>query len=322
MSKIDKINPLTTLLRNEFAEDALKQRLDKAILPLKTYSRWVCYSDYCFGDPHKPNNSISFVLMPFKSEADYQYAQDYIKTNQPKDLKAVKRVNSKFLSFIKQQDIIVFAFILDDFVKWLGDDTESIKEGIKANLELYQKQFDTWSKAATSSEMQKFYQSISSQIAGIRSARIRKTELNTYTELLLVAVIGAVVMHQVASRLDRVDILGWFSDRDDIVNKAQGLVCNIFHSTLFCLLQQDFTFATYREDSTVKPFFDHFNRISDIITGTLADFDVTKNTVSKPKFGKVFQKYFADNPSLFVHRLKFGEHIQFSDILISLNKPE
>ena len=318
---MDKINELGIKLQDFYAGDSISKRLDKVVLPQKSATKWTCYSDYCFGDIHKPNDTISFVLMPYESEEDYLTIQDFIKRKQSKDLKEVNTVNSAFMTFVRDRGFIIFAYILDDFEKWLGDNEDTQRVNIKACLQLYKKQFEIWRDTAQNEKVKSHFNSLSTQIETICSKRLKKSELKTYIEMLLVAVIGSISMSEVAKRLDNVDKLGWFSDRDDILDKGQGLICNIFHTNLFNVMQQqDFEFVTYKNDSSIKPFFDHFNRISDIVTGTLADYNVAANVVTKKKFGKVLRQLFADNPCLFVNRLKFSKSIRLSDIVMSLKK--
>lgn len=322
MIQIDNINKLLSHLQNAFATEPEKGRLDKSVHPHKAVTKWSCYSDYCFLDANKPNDSISFAMLPFESEEAYQEFQEFIRNNQSKDLKELKTVNSAFLAELKSKGVITFTYILDDFKLWLGDDKDKQRDGIIECLQVYKTQYDKWSDTADTEEMKNYYASLSAQIDSICTKGIKDSEINTYIELLLVAVIGAVSFSEVAKRLDKVDILGWFSDRDGILDKGNGLVCHFFNAMLFCILQnQSYIFATYNLDSSVKPFFDDFNRISDILTGTIADYDVANNTARK-KFGKVLRQYFADNPVAFVHRLSFTDDIKISNILMSLNNPE
>ena len=316
---MDKINLLSNLLLNGFG--SISGDLDTATQNKKQFSKWSCYSDYCFGDPNKINNAISFVLVPFESEIVYNEYLNFIKTKQSKDLKEVKTVNPDFLSFLKEKEIITFAYLLDDYNKWLGEDINTQRNGIKGCLQVFKTQLDNWSNNAVSEDIKNYYSMISKQIDGICSRTLKKTEVNTFTKMLLVAVVGAVTIYEVAKRLDSIDILGWFSDRDDILDLEQGLIVNIMYFTLYCLLQKDFQFATYNLDSTHKPFFDDFNRISDIITGTFADFDVRNNIVSKNKFGKVLREYCADNEFTFIHRLSFDGNMKISEIKISSVPP-
>lgn len=71
MCKKDYVNALISQLQDVFNSDTEKQKLDNAIHLKKGFSKWTCYSDYCFGDNHKPNNVINFVLIPFESEEAY-----------------------------------------------------------------------------------------------------------------------------------------------------------------------------------------------------------------------------------------------------------
>lgn len=320
MDKIDNVNKLIQYIQNSFAVENTSKQLDAAILPVKFFARWTCYSDYCFSDINKPNDVVSFVLLPYVSEQEYQDFQNFVQTKQPKDLKEVKNVDSDFLAYIKKDGVISIVFILDDFTNWLGKDIQSRKDGIKDCLMVFKQQFEMWRDNAPNEDMKEYHNGLVKQIDEICSKSIKKREVTTYIELLLVSILGAVSISEVAKRLDKIEILGWFSDRDGILDKQQGLICNLFHCILHCLLNgTQFEFATYNQDSSHKPFFDDFNRLSDILTGVIADYDTKSNGVSKDKFGKVLREYFADNNNVLIQRLAFGDDIKVSEIKISMN---
>ena len=50
------------------------------------------------------------------------------------------------------------------------------------------------------------------------------------------------------------------------------------------------------------PFYDDENRIADIICGTLADYNIKENLISKEKFDEVLQGLMADNMYVKIYR--------------------
>ena len=142
------------------------------------------------------------------------------------------------MTFVRDRGFIIFAYILDDLEKWLGDNEDTQRGNIKTCLQLYRTHFEIWRDTAPNAPLKSHFNSLSTQIETICSKRLKKSELKTYIEMLLVAVIGSMSMSEVAKRLDNVDKLGWFSDRDDILDKGQGLICNIFHANLFNVIEQ------------------------------------------------------------------------------------
>ena len=46
------------------------------------------------------------------------------------------------MTFVRDRGFIIFAYILDDFEKWLGDNEDTQRGNIKACLQLYKKQFE------------------------------------------------------------------------------------------------------------------------------------------------------------------------------------
>ncbi len=211
---------------------------------------------------------------------------------------------------------------MDDFTKWMGENKDEQREALKECLSLYQNMYAKWADNAANEDLKSYYSAISIQLQDITTKKIKDKEINTYIEILFVSIVGAVSISEIAKRLDNVEILGWFSDRDALLDKGQGLVCNIMHATLYCILSKNYQFPTYNLDSTHKPFFDDFNRVSDIITGTLADYNIKTCTASKPKFLQVLKEYFADNESASVHQVLFAKGININEIRITLTAPD
>lgn len=66
-------------------------------------------------------------------------------------------------------------------------------------------------------------------------------------------------------------------------------------------------------------FYDNFNRIADVICGTIADYDMKNNVVSKEKFSKVLRGVIADNMFIRTYRLSVNdENVNSGTIQISM----
>ena len=74
-----------------------------------------------------------------------------------------------------------------------------------------------------------------------------------------------------------------------------------------------------KPDNTVVPFYDNFNRIADVICGTIADYDMKNNVVSKEKFSEVLRGLIADNMFIRTYRLSVNdENVNLGTIQISM----
>ena len=63
---------------------------------------------------------------------------------------------------------------------------------------------------------------------------------------------------------------------------------------------KQFQFCTSTPDDKVKPFFDDFNRIADVVTGALADYNIEENYITADKFDTVLINFLADNKRVFI----------------------
>lgn len=73
MNKIDK-DIFTELLDDSFSK-SLIDNFKSFVEKFKNIDRWALFSDYCIGDKNKPNNIISFVLIPFYSNDNFLNAE-------------------------------------------------------------------------------------------------------------------------------------------------------------------------------------------------------------------------------------------------------
>ena len=75
-------------------------------------------------------------------------------------------------------------------------------------------------------------------------------------------------------------------------------------------------------DTSKKPFYDNENRIVDYICGTIADYDLQSNKVSKDKFCTVLEDLLADNPNVRIYRVISSKNpLQIGSITIE-KKPK
>ena len=115
-----------------------------------------------------------------------------------------------------------------------------------------------------------------------------------------------------------VEIIGWFSDRDDIINSFQGIVFDLYSMNHHGLCERDNI-----SDSKIKlvigdptqngrnnkMWYDELNRVPDFITGTLSDYDFSNNIVSKAKFSTMLEGCIADNDKISILKLYFDSGV-------------
>lgn len=158
--------------------------------------------------------------------------------------------------------------------------------------------------------------------ACIREATNGK-KINIYIDIFLVAFLGGYVSSIILKELNEIEVYGWFSDRDRIFEIGNGIIINFFQNNLHALIthkHNSYKFASSLSNSNFDIFYDQFVKIPDYIAGTLADYDMTENLISKDKFNTVLTDYMGDNThNNFVYRI-FKEENRFSCAKIIIEK--
>ena len=65
------IDACIELLKQEFEKDEMIAQVQEFLKRASFSPKWMLYSDYCLDDKNKPNDVLSFVLIPFISEEKY-----------------------------------------------------------------------------------------------------------------------------------------------------------------------------------------------------------------------------------------------------------
>jgi len=283
--------PLYDVLEKTFSK-SLIQDLEAYYFPeVKDFKKWMCFSDYCFDDPNKPNNVMTFSLMPYID--DIGELSDFIRTVAQKDIKNTRKVNNAYINFLEKYPLINFAFILNHKKKILGQSANSVVEFLKASFNRIKQHYQVWIESQP--EKTDHYRSIIKKLdKTIRQVEQQK-KIKQVAEMFLVTYIGAFVSSLIVKKT-QLEIFGWFSDRDAIHEVSDQLSANLFEYFLFNFSDaHNYQYVTASATSLDKPFYDQLLKIPDYITGTLADFNFGEGTISKDKFDTVLTDYMADN---------------------------
>ena len=102
--------------------------------------------------------------------------------------------------------------------------------------------------------------------------------------------------------------LFWVSDRDALLtfnksNLSSPLIFTLINASYHSLSPKKHHLGFFNHIDNKKPELDHFNRIPDIVSGTLAD--MTPTTVSKEKFINVLKDYLTLKEKNYIAKLYF-----------------
>jgi len=273
---------------------------------LPTYSKWVICSDYCIDDPNKPNDTATFTIIPYYD--DFNNIQTKISDIAPTDIKNTRSIRQDFLNYHKSGKIFHFAYI---FGKRCNHVLKNhAKEDIVSYLNETIKMLEKW-KINTPCNKDYFEKIIKKIKALIQESNKKSFNQNLLKKIMISNLLAAYTAY-LLSKETKVEIIGWFSDRDEIISSFQRIVFDFFHMNYHCLCDRDkiddskiklvITDPTQNGNKN-KLWYDELNRLPDFITGTLSDFDFTKNIVSKAKFSTMLEGCIADNDKISILKL-------------------
>lgn len=146
---------------------------------------------------------------------------------------------------------------------------------------------------------------------------VRILTLRLLNDILITAFLGAYVSAKVLKKLS-IEIFGWFSDRDKIISGKDNIIMPIFNFYQHNMLGgHQFQFCTFTPNSTVKPFYDDFNRIADVITGAIADYNMENDYITANKFNTVLIDFLADNKKALIFRIhKVSDNYRVGHIMM------
>lgn len=299
-----RLTECVSILDDYFKDDDFKNDVEDFIIRSSFSDKWLLYSDYCLDDKTKPNDVFTFILMPFPGEDGIKELESITDNCQPKDLKKSREVNQRYLRYLRNQPIFSFSFLIKERKLLFGNTGEERVDSVVDVLNSIKDQFEIWLNNETDDRLKDHYSSIIKSLNKEINATQQKRNVKNHIDMLLIAILGVHYTAYILNCIPNVEIFGWFPDRDKTNEICDGLIFDIFHALLYNKLKRgDFQFVTSRPDSNTIPFYDKENRIADIVCGTLADYDITDNGISKTKFRTVLQELIGDNNMIKIHRI-------------------
>lgn len=297
-------HPVHALLDEFFAKAEIEDVVADFQHKNSDNDKWLLFSDYCLDDANKANDVMTFVLMPFGSEKKFLEMQEQIKTLQPADIKKTDAINKDFLSYLKHEGMLTFSFVLNDRKLFCGQSHSQRVQNIKDTLQIIQGCYEGWKTTADNKEIQEYYDdTIKKFKRELIKLNGKNPNIKLLNDILITAFLGAYVSVKVLEKLP-IEIFGWFSDRDKVISGNDNIIVPIFNFYQHNMLGgRQFRFCTFTSDDKVIPFFDDFNRIADIITGALADYNIEDNLITADKFNTVLVDFLADNKQSLTFRI-------------------
>lgn len=274
-------------------------------------TKWVLVSDYAFYDKSKKHDIVTFSLIPYIASFDDMSAA--LGGLAPADIKKTRCVKPEFIELLASGPIFNISIKLDRERKLHSDERVYHKK----KIEMLIGQFEYWIQS-TPAGKSKFQKMIKILLNLDRIVSGAGANLKAIRDIEIVSLLTAYLMCEI-TRLTNVDRIGWFSDRDALLNfKAAKLGHFIFELVdlyyyIFCTSEQVGSkgkLVIGMPEAANKVWYDALIRIPDLLAGTFADYDYENNISTHDKFIPVIEKLFVSEARNLFFRINFNGGLQ------------
>lgn len=295
----DVIGTIESALCKSVLED-----LKRYIKDNREHNKWMMYSDYCIGDEGKPNDVISFTIMPYDDH--HHNIKGRIFSLASTDIKEKRTIAPDFIAYLREKRLFHINFIVEGLTQ-----ADGFVEGqlILESLDNASKMIDRW--CDNTPDNANYFQDIKRKLTKTKNELSKKSPNYTlFREVALISLLSGYIGY-LFTKHGNAQIFGWFSDRDRVVDAYNMLIADLFMINHHGFCERDsinssqtkIAFGLPKSGQSSKLWYDEMNRLPDHIAGTLADYDIESNSSSKSKFVEMLEGVIADNPYLVVLRL-------------------
>lgn len=197
------------------------------------------------------------------------------------------------MRFFKTYPLINFSFVFNKKNKIFGNNQQEQKKSLLLSLDEIKKQYIYFkeNEPENSERYGVIIKKIDNLIKDIKNNKKIKQTINMF----LITLYGAYVVSEIIKDIE-IEKFGWFSDRDAINDLSDMLSIDFLSFYLNGMTNgKKFDFIASPARCTDNPFYEELVRIPDYISGTLADYNMKENVISKEKFKTVLNKYMSGN---------------------------
>jgi hypothetical protein len=275
------------------------------------HKKWMFFSDYVISDQNKSNDVITICIIPYFISLDK--LQAIINTVRPKDLKHTRTIGYEFIELITKMPILFISILLDkkrklDFI----DERKTLNILIDGAINM----LSHWIQ--TTPENKSIYEKEICDFKIIKQELNKKSpNLKLIRDIIITANIIAFLMSEHLKVLKNTQVIGWFSDRDKILDfKNQHIknpiIGSFIENYLHILLENQSIqnrpnlFFGLPERSG-KVWYDGCNRLCDYICGTLADLNLQENYTTHEKFSFLLEKLICSSDQFLIFDIKMNK---------------
>jgi hypothetical protein len=292
-----RINPdgLVDCLVSTFGKSPIDQ-FRKFLAKHPQVTKWMIATDYVTGDPQAAHDAYAYTLFPH--DTDLMVLKAKIAGLVPRDFKKIKAVEPKLQEFFQSGETFTICLLTPKKYKIAGD-IHAVRRGLDQTLSMMR----NWHDAENQGQAIKAFERLRERAnANNFSAQVMST--------MMIATVLAAFCAIILAQQRKIEIVGWFPDRDNITTAYDRVAHHMFglNFSAFC---QRHGIADWRsikimiglpEPDPAKPkqsWYDELVRVPDFLAGPLAAWNFRENLVTgRQKYVDILQGAVADNPYL------------------------
>jgi len=283
--------------------------------PLVT--KWLIASDFVINEPQASSDAYAYTFFPYN--ADILRLKASIVKLVPEDFKKTKAVKPRLQEFFQSGETFTICLLTPKKYNIAGD-IHAVRLSLDATLRMMQ----SWQDAESQQKIIKAFERL----------RERAKANNFNTQLMsgmMIATVVAAFCPIVLAQERKIEIVGWFPDRDNMTTAYERIADHMFAANFSAFCQKHNidqrpirTVIGLPEPDSIKSkqtWYDELVRIPDFLAGPLAAWNYKEHLVpGRQKYVDILKGTVADNPYLITLLLTDTEKgIGISRLLCSRN---
>lgn len=305
MDEILNLNPISKLLHDVYSGSIAPDLEENYFPEVSHVTKWLCVSDYCL-DRNKHNDVLSFSFIPHVF--DTYDLLNLIKRISPKEAKKTRKINTKFLDFLKYSPILNFSIIIENHKKLLSSERSVMVESL---IYTFTELYNTITKIKHPNKaIEQYYLSIQQKIKLVIFELRNNKKVRLIKNLLLIIATGSYLSSMIANRT-KSKIFAWFSDRDAVNDIAKNISMDLFH-ILFSemLIDKDCQFFSTPSSSKDEEWYNEVIKIPDLFSGIFSSINLDNLHVDHDKYMIPVERLVKDNNrNVFIIKLNFNDQM-------------
>lgn len=320
ISTSQRVNPdgLVDCLTSTFGKTAIDE-FREFLAKHSFVTKWMIVCDFVINEPQAASDAYAYTFFPYNAEIQQLKAK--IMKLVPKDFKKTKNVQPKLHEFFQSGDTFTICLLTPKKYNAAGD-IHTIRLSLDETLRMMR----NWQDADNQKNVIEAFERLKERA----KANNFKTQLMS---TMMIATVLAAFCAIILAQERRIEIVGWFPDRDNITTSYERIAYHMFAINFSAFCQRHNiderpikTVIGLPEPDPAKPkqsWYDELVRIPDFIAGPLAAWDYKMNLVTgRQKYVDVLKGAVADNPYLITLLLEDTEKgIGVSRLLCSRRPP-